>query len=879
MTKQVRIPAGTLGYFKGDDLAASVWYSKYRTGNEITPDDMFDRHASVITSKLIDRLTGSRDFKDSETFSKLSPTGREIIGNMCDLVNSGEEGRLKFFNMVRDFVNFDNMVPGGSMMQGLGNTGLFTSLSNCFVAGQPHDSYAGINKKTSEITELMKRRGGAGLDLSTIRPRGSRVNNQSGTSSGPCLFANRYSNITLEVAQEGRRGALMLTLDIKHPDAREFITMKQDKTKVTGANISVKIGDDFMNAVVNNQTYYHVFPCDVKVDTSNTGFQDVMNKPHGELVVFYPSEDYLHDVPEGCKAVYVRPVNARELWDTIIQCAWNTAEPGIIFPGNWERGGTDYHYPRYRPVSTNPCSEIPMQAYDSCRLYAVNMYKLVDNPFTPGSTLSMERSRRNFYLQAFIGDVIIDIEVEHINNIINKVKTSSDPVDLVDSEVKLWENVLRETISGRRMGCGFLGMADMLAALGEKYSSVDTIKTIFKAKLESELDATVDMSMMFGMFCGFDPSLEREESNKEGTFLNMLSNNFRPKFERMMEHGRRNVSWSTGAPTGSLSLMTQTTPGIEPLFLPYFERRKKCILATDRVDYIDPNDGQKFTVFLGFHVPFIDWAIMTHGVNPREISRKEVDELFTRSPWYGQLAADLSIEERVNVQSVVQSHTTHAISSTINLPADVKPSIISDIYMESWKAGLKGNTVYREGSRGGVIVKTGSNLDTSTGKGRPINLDARYYRYKDKVVIIGLDSNNKPYEIFILSAEDINAPIIFNTYDYIDGYITKESSNFYSFTATTFDIPDLESIQNGDKQLSLLLSQILRHGIPIVKVVKNIDKCEPISGSFSYFLKKVLTTFIENGTESGEKCPSCGGKIAYQDGCNTCLSCGLSTKC
>jgi ribonucleoside-diphosphate reductase alpha chain len=856
-----------LSYFDNDSLAATVWYTKYRMENEETPADMFERIANEIAKAQLSALT---KFPETEYLENklelLSAHGKKRFTMLLNLgKNFGNENYVK--NLSRyfeEYLNFDFIVPAGSSLQGIGNYGLYSSLSNCFVIGQPFDSYSGISYKGTELVELMKRRGGAGIDLSTIRPRNSKVDNQSNYSSGPVLFAHRYSNTTLEVAQNGRRGALMISLSIKHPDSLEFIKEKQDLTKITGANVSVKIDDDFMEAVVNRTNFVLRFPVDAELD----GLEQIIDES--------PLDTLVSCIGLTTDVKYFKKVSAYEYWQTLIECAWKTAEPGIMFESGWRKGGTDWVYSVYRPISSNPCSEIPMQPYDACRLISTNLFSLVDLPFTDDAKINIDKLYDTFYEQLIIADLIIDLEVKHIDFIINKVKKSNDPEHLKEIEINLWTKVRDTALTGRRCGAGFTALGDMLAALNLPYYSPEIIEVIFKVKMKAELDATTDLSILYGPFVGFDPMIETQSIyNQE-----VISKEFPVEYGKMLLYGRRNVSWSTAAPTGSVSIMTQTTSGIEPLFKAFYKRRKKCILPTERVDYIDPGDGQAFTEFFVLHPKFKSWIEFSTNIeNVENLTENDLNVLFKVSPWFGSQADDLNWENRIEIQSIVQKYTTHAISSTINLPKDINKAVIGEIYLNSWKKGLKGNTVYREGSRGGVLVNSNEKLENKIIS-RPFSLPGHYYNIKIGKkyysIILGL-KDNKPFEIFIISNADY-LPNVLDETDTIIGTIQKDTKEWYNFSTETFTIRDITDMETEEKLTSIFISAMLKYNVPLKHIIKSIEKSKPIAGSFSFKLNKILARYIENGEKAEMLCPSCKDELIFENGCVICKSCGW-TKC
>jgi ribonucleoside-diphosphate reductase alpha chain len=525
-----------------------------------------------------------------------------------------------------------------------------------------------------------------------------------------------------------------------------------------------------------------------------------------------------------------------------------------------------------------------MEPYNSCRLTSVNLFGLVENPFTSSAKIDYEQAYKTFYEQMIICDSVVDLEVEYINRIINKIDNSLDPEEFKKSEMDLWIKIRERGIKSRRCGCGFTGLGDMLAALGLPYAETFELKHLFQTKLRAELDASIDLSVIFGSFDGYDWKLEAQ-SNSE--FIKRIAKEFPEQYSRMLNYGRRNVSWSTSAPEGSKSLLTQTTSGIEPLFKPFYERRKKCTTKTDRVDYIDKADGQKFTVFFVLHPKFKQWIkfVKGNGINIDHLTHENLTEFFKLSPWYGNCAEDLSYKNRISVQSLVQKYTTHSISSTINLPSDCKVDLIGDIYMKSWKEGLKGNTVYRDGSRGGVIVSADKpkNVKIDDVKKRPKSLKAHYHtlncKRKTYSVIIGfIDSECKiPYEVFIISGIE-NIPQILNeTEEHIEGEITKEYKDWYNFVSDTFIVKEISDSEGEEKILSLMISGLLRHNTPIKDIVKILTKSKPIAGSFTHRLIKILNQYDDTIIEN-EVCPQCGGKLKHENGCVLCLDCGW-TKC
>ena len=883
-----------LNFFNDDELAASVWEKKYKFQDEITPKDSFARYCKEIAEKEIQRANTFTLYKEiDDCLSKYGKIRWYDIKQIASCGNSHSRREMMKEHFLK-YINFDNIVLGGSMLATIGNHKSYSSLSNCFVLGRPYDSYTGINQKTMEMCEVMAKRGGSGLDLSNLRPDGALIHNQAKQSPGPILFAERYSNVTREVAIHGRRGALMLSMQIAHPNSIEFAESKQDLSKITGANISVIVDKEFMKAVLDktDNTYIQHFPVDIPIENFDLSYIDTDCGTN----MFETTYEHNGKINVG----YVRFINAKEAWNRIIHCAWNTAEPGIIFYENWMQGGTDSVYDRYKPITTNPCSEIAMQPYDSCRLASINLYSFVNNPFTKEAEFDFERFYKVAYEQVCILDNIVDLEGDYIQRIIDKIYSDeNEPEELKNQTIELWEKILNEGKAGRRLGAGFTALGDTLAALGLNYNdSVDTqcfLSDLFHKKMEAELDATIDLSILFGTFDEYNFDKEYYENSEDiigrNRIFKTIQEEFPEQFNRMMKYGRRNISWSTAAPTGSLSILTQTTSGIEPLFLPYYKRRKKCITHDERVDYIDPADGQKFTEYFVLHPKFKDWLEM-QNIDIAIMSETQLQELFKQSPWFDNCANDITWIDRVNIQAIVQKYTTHSISSTINLPSNVAEQDISNIYLESYRAGLKGNTVYRDGCRGGVMVavdskqqKTDDNtFEETRAPKRPRSLPAFYHtlRSKDKIysVIIGL-YENKPYEVFIASGLD-NMPENLDEFeDKISGEIVREDKNWYNFESDTFVLRDIADVEHDEKMISLMISMALRHRTPMKFVIKTLNKMQPIAGSFTHRLIKILSHYISEDDSKeiyGDTCPECGGKLRHENGCVTCISCGWS-KC
>ncbi len=832
----------SIKYFKGDELAATTWMNKYAMTNgdgefvEQTPNDMHKRMAKEFARIENDYalrydLNGGAKFL-SEYGQKRGPLTEEKIYNL--------------------FKEFGYIIPQGSVMSSLGNHYKLASLSNCIVVPELHDSYGGVFYTDQQLAQLFKRRCGVGVDISNLRPSGAKVSNAAGSTSGAVSFMNRFSNTTREVAQNGRRGALMLSMDIAHPDVEDFITIKQDLQKVTGANISIRLSDEFMKAVESNADYTHKWP----IESDNPTF--------------------------------TKTIKAKELWDTIVQCAHNTAEPGLIF---WDRQhwySTSSVYPEYKNTSTNPCSEIAMQGGDSCRLIAINLFKFVENPFTKDASFRMDDFYRATYEGQRLMDDLVDLETEAIGRILKKVDNDDEPENIKMVEKETWELLLKTGKEGRRTGLGFTALADMIAALGMAIDSdkaIAKVEEIMKEKCRAEFDSSIDMSLARGSFVGFDKEIE-----KTSEFVQMLEVELPEVYDRMMKFGRRNISISTVAPTGTLSMLAQTSSGIEPVFMTHYKRRRK-LNEQDReakVDFID-DSGDKWQEFTVYHHNLKKWMEITG----------ETD--ITKSPYAGSTAPEINWKKRVEMQAIVQKYVTHSISSTINLPNDVSLEKVSDIYLESWKQGTKGITVYRDGSRAGVLISdddkkddvlNNSEFKETRAPSRPKRLDAKVVRFQNNkekwIAVVGL-MNGRPYEIFTGKTEDVF--VVPQAVEY--GWVIKTKKEDGS-TQYDFQYEDKEGYKitmgglsrSFDKEFwnyAKLISGVLRHGMPLHYVVDLIGKMNLYDDNINTWksgVVRALKTFIADGTKvSDHTCEECGDEgLVYEEGCLKCVCCGYS-KC
>ena len=828
----------SLKYFAGDELAARVWVSKYALKDslnnyyELTPDDMHHRLASEIA---------------------------RIEKNYPNAMSEEE-----VFSYLKDF---KYIVPQGSPMTGIGNNLQVSSLSNCFVIGldgQP-DSYGGIILVDQEQVQLMKRRGGVGHDLSHLRPKGSPVKNSALTSTGLVPFMERYSNSTREVAQDGRRGALMMSVSIKHPDSEAFIDAKMTQGKVTGANVSVRIDDDFMRAAIDGTPYVQQFPVD------------------------------------SAEPTYQKEINAQELWAKIIHNAWKSAEPGVLFWDTITRESLPDCYADlgFRTISTNPCGEIPLCPYDSCRLLAINLFGYVVSPFTPEAHFDFDLLRKHVIKAQRIMDDIIDLEMEKIDAILEKINSDPESEEVKSIERNLWKKIRAKTLLGRRTGVGTTGEGDMLAALGLRYGTTeatDFSESVHKALALAAYRSSVEMAKERGAFEIYDAA--REEGNP---MIARIREADPELYEDMKVNGRRNIACLTIAPTGTTSLMTRTTSGIEPVFMPVYKRRRK-VNPSDvnvRVDFVDES-GDAFEEYIVYHPRFVDWMNVNGIPVKDDYTQEEVDALVARSPYYKATANDIDWLEKVKMQGRVQKWVDHSISVTINLPADVDEDLVNRLYVEAWKVGCKGCTVYRDGSRAGVLVqveKKPKAVETPAKMGplvRPIELDAdvvRFQNNKEKwIAFVGL-KDGKPYEIFTGLADDddgifcpksVNRGKIIKATD--ENGMKRYDFQFVNKRGHKTTIEGLSDKFNPEYwNYAKLISGVLRYGMPIDQVLKLVSGLELDSQSINTWkmgVERALKKYMPNGARAnGQTCPNCGQEtLVYQEGCLICTNCGTS-KC
>jgi ribonucleoside-diphosphate reductase alpha chain len=848
----------SLEYFDGDQLAARVWVNKYAMkdsfGNiyEKSPEQMHWRIANEIA-----RI--EKKYAD--------PLSAQEIFELLD--------------------HFKYIVPAGSPMTGIGNNYQVASLSNCFVIGLDGDadSYGGIMKIDEEQVQLMKRRGGVGHDLSHIRPKGSPVNNSALTSTGLVPFMERYSNSTREVAQDGRRGALMLSVSIKHPDSEAFIDAKMEEGKVTGANVSVKLDDEFMQAVVDNKSYIQQFP--VNSD----------------------------------KPTVTKEISARMLWDKIVHNAWKSAEPGVLFWDTIVKESIPDCYADlgFTTVSTNPCGEIPLCPYDSCRLLSINLFSYVDNPFTENATFNYDKFAKHVQIAQRIMDDIVDLEMEKIELIMQKIDADPQSDEVKSTERHLWEKIQRKSAMGRRTGVGITAEGDMIAAMGLRYGTQEA--TDFSVNVHKTLALNADrssvtMAQQRGAFEIYDA--KREEKNP---FICRIKEADAQLYADMQKYGRRNIACLTIAPTGTTSLMTQTTSGIEPVFMPVYKRRRKVNPndADVHVDYVD-EVGDSFEEYIVYHRKFIEWMRINGYDVEKRYTQEEIDELVAKSPYYKATANDVDWLMKVRMQGAIQKWVDHSISVTVNLPNDVDEALVNKLYIEAWKSGCKGCTIYRDGSRSGVMIaaskkerkeavvqnvaaekiadeadtelKDGSCVPPQVTERRPHELECdvvRFQNNKEKwVAFVGL-LNGHPYEIFTGLQDDEEGIVLPKTVTH--GKIIKQTNGdgthrydfqFENKRGYKTTVEGLSEKFNPEYwNYAKLISGVLRYRMPIDHVIKLVGSLQLNDQSINTWkvgVERALKKYITNGTTAvGQKCPVCGQEtLVYQEGCLICTNCGAS---
>ncbi len=829
----------SLEYFEGDELAARVWVNKYAMkdsfGNiyEKSPKDMHWRLANEIA-------------RIEQKYA--NPISAQELFDLMD--------------------HFRYIVPAGSPMTGIGNNYQVASLSNCFVIGLDGsaDSYGAIIRIDEEQVQLMKRRGGVGHDLSHIRPKGTPVKNSALTSTGLVPFMERYSNSTREVAQDGRRGALMLSVSIKHPDSEAFIDAKMTEGKVTGANVSVRLDDAFMQAATEGLTYTQQFPVDSNEPTST------------------------------------KEIDAAKLWKKIVHNAWKSAEPGVLFWDTIIRESVPDCYADlgYKTISTNPCGEIPLCPYDSCRLLAINLYSYVENPFTKDAKFNFDKFREHVRLAQRIMDDIIDLELEKIRLIMQKIESDPENEEVKHSEMHLWEKIYEKSSKGRRTGVGITAEGDMIAAMGLCYGTPEA--TYFSTEVHKTIAieayrSSVQMAKERGSFNVYDA--EREKNNP---FINRIKNVDPDLYEEMKQYGRRNIACLTIAPTGTTSLMTQTTSGIEPVFMPVYKRRRK-VNPNDTNVHVDFTDetGDSFEEYIVYHPKFLTWMKINGIDTTKKYTQEEIDSIVTRSPYYKATANDVNWLEKVKMQGAIQKWVDHSISVTINLPNDVSEDLVNNLYVEAWKSGCKGCTVYRDGSRSGVLISTKKKDKKEEECGckppivtetRPKSLECdvvRFQNNKEKwVAFVGL-LDGYPYEIFtgVLDDEDGIALPKTVTKGHIIKNLDEAGNKRYDFQfenrrgyKTTIEGLS-EKFNKEYWNYAKLISGVLRYRMPLTNAIKLVSSLQLENESINTWkngVERALKKYVTDGTEAkGQKCPVCGHEaLVYQEGCLICKHCGAS---
>jgi ribonucleoside-diphosphate reductase alpha chain len=806
----------TLKYFSGDNFLTDIWIDKYCLKNlqgeymELSPDDMHHRLA--------------KEFARIEQ-KYPNPLSEEEIYNL--------------------FKDFKYIVPQGRVNAGLGNYNSYRSLSNCLVLPSPFDSYSSIMYTDTMLVNSAKRGCGYGIDLSNIRPINDSTTNAANTSTGIIPFMERYSNSTREVGQESRRGACLLGINISHPQSLDFAKAKRDKTKITGANISLKIDNKFFEAIQNNETYDLIFN----------------NK------------------------IY-KTIKAKEYWNEIINNVKLDSEPGIFMWDKMFEYDSVSVYKDHLITLTNACGEQPMGVFDSCRLIVLNLYSFIDNPFTDKAVLNKEKLYKLAYIQLRLADDLVDLEIEYIDRILNKIYSDPEPIEQKQIEIDLWKNIKEIALKGRRCGCGLTALGDMLAAMNLQYGSEESlsfVQEVMYIKMKAELNASIDLSISRGSFLSYNKELEYNPE-PQNSFYKFLLEEFPEEVERMKVYGRRNINWSTIAPTGTTSLMTQTTSGCEPCFSIYHKRKRK-ITSEEKYDFIDQN-GDKWKEYIILHPKFKEWYNNSecrgeNGAycNSIQWNREGLEKVTKLSPYYKSTAYEVDPIQRVKLQALLQKYTTSAISSTINLPKTISNEEISNIYLTAWKLGCKGITCYIEDSRTGVLVsvdKKEEEFKQHDAPKRPTVLSAEIYIVKSKgkewLVVVGI--YKFPYEIFAVE----NKWNIRNTYNV--GEVIKRKKGIYDLLIKDDLLIEnfLEEISDEENNLTRMISTSLRHGANIKFIVEQLNKSRGDITSFAKVISRILKKYIKDKEYSNELCPECNSKLIYEGGCKTCKNCGWN-KC
>lgn len=837
--REQELREASLEYFQNDILATNVWIKKYALKTkdgyykELTPDETIRR-----VTKEIHRI------------------------------ESKHPNPLSFEEIYEILENFKYFIFGGSILFGLGNNNAVSSLGNCFFIDNNSDSYGGICNIDESLVQLMKRRGGVGITMENLRPSTAAVNNSATSSTGAISFVKRYSNTTREVAQDGRRGALMISCHVNHPDITEFVAIKNDKDKITGANISVKITDEFMQAVENDRDYFLSWP------TENRQINLEEQIPYNKLI----------KLPNG---TYVKKIKAKNLWNSIIHQAHKNAEPGVLFWDSIIRESPADVYAKFgfTTKGTNPCGELPLSPYGSCILGSINLFNMIIKPFTRRARIDWNKLAKVTRIAQRFMDDILDLEEEKIKIIISKIKSDPESIEIKQTELNTWKKVLDTLKKGRRTGLGVLGFGDMLAALGIQYGTKEATNlanTVQKCIAINSYRESIKLAKERGHFPIWDADLEA----KNPFIRRVISDNFDHKeYDDYLKNGRRNIATLAIAPTGTLAIMAQTTSGIEPVFKIYYHRRRKINPNEENVEvsFVDENEDswEEYNVI---HYPFIEWfmyskyshisikSFVLHKEYLRSLNEEDFNKLISKSPWANSESHDIDYIEKVNMQGTIQKWVDHSISITHNLPAKISVDEVNNIYFQGWKAGCKGLTIYREGSRAGILLSKKESVEfkeTSAPK-RPRVLKSDYYvakaAGKEFAVIIGLwNETNKPYEVFAFE----NPPINRN----VKGETIRVKKGHYKFINGEFEIENIQLAANRieERTLTLSASMLLRHGAPIKYVIKVIKKIDENITSFSSVVRRYLSRYIEEEL-NGEGCPQCGDKLIMQDGCVKCVS-------
>jgi ribonucleoside-diphosphate reductase alpha chain len=856
----------SISYFNGDELAGKVFLDKYalrdKEGNllEDTPNAMHRRLAREFAIEAFKwvpniKLSDSLSYHGQLFFKKIKKmTLKEI-----------EDFIFGYFD------KFNKIVPQGRVMAGLGVYDSFRSLSNCLRLPPPRDSYSSIMYSDSMLVSAAKRGCGYGLGISNLRPEGVSVKNSAQSSTGAVSFMHRYSFSTREVAQSGRRGACLIDIDVRHPNTDKFITIKQDRSKVTGANISVKYTDEFFQKLQEGKPFLQRFPIDT--DISNIDI-DVL-----DLDKLYEKD-----------GVYIKKINPKKLFDLTVKSARDDAEPGLFF---WDRM-SNYDpvsvYKQFKIDGTNACGEQPMAVGDTCRLILINLFSFVKNPFTDTAFLSGDDLYDSSYMQLFLGDILVDLEIKYIDRILEKINSDKEPLEEKQIEINLWNLVRKIATEGRRVGCGITALADMIAAMNIKYDSEEALRfveDIMRLKTKAELDASIDLSILRGSFIGWDKNLEYFINEKEivgrTEFYSYLKNEFPDQVSRMICNGRRNVNWSTIAPAGSVSVLTQSSSGCEPLFMPHYTRRVKINPNDEnhKVDFVDQS-GDSWRNEIVVHEK-IKQVLISKGL---DINEENITKTYKDLAYNGCTANEINWLYRIKMQAVLQKYTTSAISTTLNLPSDVTEETVYNIYLESWKLGLKGQTIYRDGCRTGVLIKDekkSDKINKTVAPKRPKELPCDIYHVKvskkldklrtfDYMVLIGL-LDGDPYEVFAVENGKYDKKLT-------TGKLIKKHTGHYNLTFDNSDII-IENLTKdtteSEDALTRMISTSLRHGADVQFVAEQLNKVEGELLAFSKGISRALKRYIKDGSKSSSKC-ECGGNLTYQEGCQICTSCG-SSKC